>query len=129
MQHALRDLFITKLRRTYDRVLQAEHAQHARGAPSTSRAPRATHAWETTYRSRPKHEMGRPVHPRRRGEWDTERARAGRRTEGMGRAERRAEEAARALDRVRGVSGTMRAVQLVGLVGLSFAIFGGMRQI
>lgn len=47
----------------------------------------------------------------------------------MGRAERRAEEAARALDRVRGVSGTMRAVQLVGLVGLSFAIFGGMRQI
>ncbi|KAF8352156.1 DnaJ domain-containing protein [Amanita rubescens] len=119
-------------RRAYDRVLQAEHAQHASrpGYASPSRGPRATHAWETTHRSRPKHEMGRPVHPRRREEWwGTERAPAGRRTEGMGRAARRAEEAERELDQVRGVSGVMRAVQLVGLLGLSFAIFGGWRQI
>ena len=46
----------------------------------------------------------------------------------MNWARRRTEAAERELDRVRGVSGLRRALQLLVLLGFSFSIFGG-RQI
>ncbi|KAF8635653.1 hypothetical protein AX15_000284 [Amanita polypyramis BW_CC] len=126
-------------RRAYDRMLQQEQAHNGgyqgsayRPNAPQSRGPRATYAWETTHRSRQGHDMhGHPQHPRRRAsEWTPPPPpKPPRRTMGRTRwGEVRGEEA-QEMERVRGVSGAKRALQLVGLVGLSFAIFGGWRQI
>ena len=118
--------------RAYDRALQAEWVQHAGRSEAGysphvphSRGPRATHAWETTPRRRPAYGTGRPVHPQRRA---TGKAPPPRATGGTGWAERRADEAEQELARVRGVSGARRGVQLLVLLGLSFAILGRAAQ-
>ncbi|KIL68433.1 hypothetical protein M378DRAFT_880559 [Amanita muscaria Koide BX008] len=108
-------------RRTYDKT-------HHWAPPN--RGPRAKHAWE--YRPRAGYDPT-PNHSRR-GSKTSEvpprpapHATAWRGTE---RGEKRAEEARREMERVGGVSGAKRALQLIGLMGLSFAVvFGGWRQI
>lgn len=121
-------------RRTYDKTLQQEQQQQQPGnragpthpwAPP-NRGPRAKHAWE--YRPRAGYDPT-PNHPRRGSKTSEVPPRPAPHATAR-RGTERGEEARREMERVGGVSGAKRALQLIGLMGLSFAVvFGGWRQI
>ncbi|KAK2460709.1 hypothetical protein APHAL10511_007179 [Amanita phalloides] len=115
-------------RRTYDRALEREPARPGsayRPQAPPSRATRATYAWEVSYRWRPGPDArGRPIHARWRGNFGAEAGPTWRTRREMER-----DEAAQGQDEVRRASGAMRAVQVLGLVGVSFVILGMARDL
>ncbi|PFH53515.1 hypothetical protein AMATHDRAFT_137528 [Amanita thiersii Skay4041] len=128
-------------RRAYDRKLQEQRRGpgYTQPAAPPSRGPRATYAWERSHRVRPgyntythkTHPLHRGSEQEQEGFWQSKRRPIyeykgnGEVGSGMGRGERRAEEVAREIERVRKVSGVRRAVEVIGLMVVSFAIFGG----
>ncbi|KAF8638826.1 hypothetical protein AX17_001884 [Amanita inopinata Kibby_2008] len=136
-------------RRAYDRILQHQQQRQQRQASThesyvnhhwpPSKGPRATYAWEYAHRPRSAYNAytyTHPMHPHRQGGEQQQRQQEQQRQwqskppplepfPKMSRAGRRAEEAAEEFDRVRRVSGVKRALQVIGLMALSFALLGG----